>query len=392
MTLFRGLLVVSILCFFSLPAYGGQKFQINDDVGGEIGMWAQTWYQHYSDGKDINGNITVADGKENVNDFSIRRAYFYIKAHAPIFSFFTHIASDRVGQEGLDNPSMGLGSGVAWRDLWITANLDEAFKIQVGRMYVPFTRAYGTTSTKSMMTLDLPFLQGGVRGGILYASKVGRDDGVTLWGNPLDGKIQYRLMFAEGVEGSSNRGDHLRVAGRVSVNLFEAEKGWFNAGTYLGKKKILAIGAGFDTQSDIDAGGKTDDHAKWTADLFMDMPMGDNSAVTLEGGYIKINHSTGGHNFSTLSGADDAKIWYAQTGYLIPGGKIQPYVRYETISPDDGSAAGKKDTDFVGGGVNYYFRGHNGKLTIDYTKVNQEKKTASLADHTLVTVQLGFGF
>jgi hypothetical protein len=392
MIILRGLVIFSILCLFSLPAYGGQKFQINDEVGGEIGMWAQTWYQYYSDGKDIAGDVTTAAGKENVNDFSIRRAYFYIKAHAPKFSFFTHIASDRVGQEGVDNPSMGLGSSMAWRDLWITANLSEEFKIQVGRMYVPFTRAYGTTSTKAMLTLDLPFLQGGVRGGILYASKVGRDDGVTFWGNPLDGKIQYRLMFAEGIESSSNLDDHLRVAGRVSLNFFEAEKGWFNKGTYLGKKKVLAIGAGFDTQSDIVAGGKSDDHAKWTVDLFMDLPMEENSAWTLEGGYIKINHNTGTHNFSNIAGGDDAKSWYAQTGFLIPGGVVQPYVRYETISPDDGSAVGKKDTDFMGGGLNYYFRGHNGKLSLDYTKVNQEKESATLADHTLITVQLAFGF
>ena len=137
----------------------------------------------------------------------------------------------------LDNSGMGLGTGVAWRDLWITLNLDEALKIQMGRMYVPLTRNYGTTSTKCMLTADLPFLQGGSRGGIFYAQKVGRDDGLTLWGNPLDGRLQYRVMISEGVEGNANPEDNLRFVGRVSVSLLEPETGWFNKGTYLGEEK-----------------------------------------------------------------------------------------------------------------------------------------------------------
>ena len=42
--------------------------------------------------------------------------------------------------------------------------------------------------------------RGGERGNVFFANKVGRDDGVTFWGNPSDGLIQYRLMMAEGVE------------------------------------------------------------------------------------------------------------------------------------------------------------------------------------------------
>lgn len=56
-------------------------------------------------------------------------------------------------------------------------------------MYVPLTRNYGTTSTKALLTTDLSFMQGGIRGAIFYASKVGRDDGVTLWGNPFEGRL-----------------------------------------------------------------------------------------------------------------------------------------------------------------------------------------------------------
>ena len=135
--------------------------ELNEQTKGEIGIWMQASYQWVEDGK-ING-----DQYEDVNDFMIRRAYLYLKGDVTKHvSFFTHIASDKVGMEtptggNLDNSGMGLGTGVAWRDLWITLNLHEALKIQMGRMYVPLTRNYGTTSTKCMLTADLPFLQEG---------------------------------------------------------------------------------------------------------------------------------------------------------------------------------------------------------------------------------------
>lgn len=134
----------------------------------DIGFWAQAWYQHVENGND----------GSNLNDFMVRRAYLSVKGQPTDYlGFFAHIAVDRLGQDGLDNPSQGLGSSLAFRDLWITLSLNESFKIQAGRMYVPLTRNYGTTSTKALLTTDLSFMQGGIRGGIFYTSKVGRDDG-----------------------------------------------------------------------------------------------------------------------------------------------------------------------------------------------------------------------
>ncbi|MBW1670988.1 MAG: porin [Deltaproteobacteria bacterium] len=347
---------------------------------GEIGCWTQVWYQYVEHGKKDGGDL---------NDFMARRFYLYLKGDiTPYFSFFTHIAADRVGQEGLDRPSLGLGSGIAFRDLWITFKLNEAFKIQMGRMYVPLTRNYGTTSTKAMLTTDLPFLQGGVRGNIFYAQKVGRDDGMTIWGNPLDGLLQYRFMVSEGVENDDNPDDNLRFVGRMAVSLLEPEKGWFNKGTYLGKKKVLSLGFGYDTQNDLTLNGHEDqDNRVWTADVFFDHPLG-GGAITVEAAYIDIQNCTQTHNFSELAAGDDAKNWYIQSGYLLPGkigpGRFQPYVRYETVDVDD-----KDDTEFMGAGLNYYFKGHNAKISLDYTYVSQD---SDRDDQSIATFQLAVGF
>jgi hypothetical protein len=317
----------------------------------------------------------------------LRRGYFSVKGQPTDYlSFFTHIAVDRFGQDGLDNPSMGLGSGLTFRDLWITLVLDESFKVQAGRMYVPLTRNYGTTSTKSLLTTDLSFMQGGIRGGIFYTSKVGRDDGVTLWGNPFEGLIQYRLMVSEGVESSINPEDNLRVIARGVLNLLEPETGWFNQGTYLGKKKVLSIGAAFDSQNNLTLNNEPgQDNFIWTIDAFFDHPAA-NGAVTAESAYINIKNSSQANGFAQLAAGDNADFFYIQAGYYfntpVAVGNVQPYFRYETVSVEQ-----KDNTGIFSGGFNYYLNGHNAKASFDYTVISHPDADGQ----GIFTVQLAVG-
>ncbi|UCG81128.1 MAG: porin [Desulfobacterales bacterium] len=381
------IIVVFFVCGMVSPSWAGIKADIDEQANLEVGIWAQVWYQWVEDGK------VTATGTEDLNDFLIRRAYLYLKGDVTdLVSFFTHAAKDKAGMEKSNEPG---DDDLEWRDLWITLNFDKAFMVQMGRMYVPLTRNYGTTSTSSMMTTDLPFLQGGSRGGIFYASKTGRDDGVTLWGNPMDGLLQYRLMISEGVEGEDNPDDNLRFAGRVAVSLLEPETGWFNKGTYLGKKKVLSLGLGFDRQDDIDPGtplvpGDDDDNQAWTVDVFYDHPVGD-GAVTAEAAYIDIEHCTTNQGLTSLAKGDDAKNWYISGGYLFPN-HLQPYVRYETVDVDH-----KYETDFWSVGLNYFMKGHKCKISADYTQVDQESAAenydgALLDDQDIITVQIAVGF
>ena len=387
----RMVIVLFFVCGMLGRSWAGIKMEIDEKTKGEVGIWMQTWYQWVEDGK------IYGDRYEDLNDFMIRRAYMYLKGQVTDYvSFFTHVASDKVGMEmpaggTLDKSGMGLGSGVAWRDLWITLNLDEAFKIQMGRMYVPLTRNYGTTSTKCMLTADLPFLQGGSRGGIFYAQKVGRDDGLTLWGNPFDGLLQYRFMISEGVEGDNNPEDNLRFVGRFSLSLLEPETSWFNKGTYLGKKKVLSLGFGMDRQDDLTLGGnKGQDNTVRTVDAFFDYPVGE-GAITVEAAYIDIDNCTQGkpNFYHDLEAGDDAQNWYINAGYLLPGsigpGRFQPYIRYETVDVDK-----KNETDFLSGGFNYYLKGHNCKLTADYMHVDPGNDDKD--DRGIFTFQFTVGF
>lgn len=131
----RGLCLTGLIFFLLVPAEAGVRFRIDNDTELELGWWMQGWYQHT--GKERQGGA--------VSDFILRRNYFSLRGElAPWLGAFTHIASDRIGQDGLDQPSLGLGSGIAFRDAWVVVRIHEGMNLQLGRMYVPLTRNYGT--------------------------------------------------------------------------------------------------------------------------------------------------------------------------------------------------------------------------------------------------------
>lgn len=370
----------------------------NDDFTLKAGFWGQAWYQTVSDAVDSDG-----DGRQDADiyDTMIRRAYFYAGADfRDMAGMFIHVAGDRIDQENMQNrPSLGLGANLVVRDAWLTFNLwKKMVRLQVGRMYVPLTRNYGTTSTKSLLSLDLNWVQGGIRGGIFYPSKVGRDDGVCLWGNVIEDRLQYRLMVAEGIgDDTVNPSDSLRFAGRLSWAFLEPETAWFNAGTYLGRKKVLTVGAGVDFQGDLDYGSpdKRYDYSAYTVDVHWDQPLGPaEAALTAEAAYIHVNNGPNSINYTHFTKGNDADIISMKAGYFLPWRPFtlgfQPAFHYEYIDSNNGSA-----TTVFGGGINVFVYGQANKLSLDVTAVRQGEETYGtrpVQDHVICTVQLAMGF
>ncbi len=392
------------MCLFFLLLWPSLVWSLEvykkDDISLSIGFWGQAWYQYVSDFDTEDEN----EWNDDLNDFMVRRAYFYIKGTAtPWFDFFVHFAGDRLGQDEKggfkDDDGKGLGSGLALRDGWARIKLlDDDFMVQMGRMYVPFTRNYGTTSTKSMLTLDLDWGQGGYRSGIFYPQNVGRDDSLTLWGNILEDRLQYRFMVGEGVEkdeSERNPDDNLRFAGRISYNFFDREKSWFNSETYLGKKRVLALGLGLDYQEDLILSGQEEDYFAWTADIFYDQPT-KNGALTCAASYIDIDNAVNGITWTHLSSGNDGQIYSAKTGYLfdkkIGPGKFQPYIHYDYFDVDE---SGTDDSQFYGVGLNYYLKGPANKISLEVSFMDQEDElddTSPIQDHTMFILQTAFGF
>lgn len=365
----------------------------NDDVSLSAGWWGQAWYQFVS---DIDTND---DGRqdESLNDFLIRRSYFYLNGTVtPAISFFVHFAGDKLGMDEITNQSgNGLGSGLSLRDGWIRFNISgDDLILQVGRMYIPFTRNYGTTSTKSMLTIDLDWGQAGLRSGIFYPSNIGRDDSVTLWGNIQRDKLQYRLMVGDGEEDNTrNPNDSIRFAGRISYNFFDPETKWFNAGTYLGAKHVLALGVGFDSQQDIIIDDDEDDYSGWTVDLHYDKPLADGNNLTFAAAYIDISHSANGIKWTDFSVGDDGYLFSVKAGYYfgnqIGAGNLQPYASVQNINSDE---RGDDETFVYGVGLNYYIKGTGNKISLDATLIDQEKEIVDVKeDYKIITLQFAAG-
>jgi hypothetical protein len=61
-------------------------------------------------------------------------------------------------------------------------------------------------------------------------------------------------------------------------------------------------------------------------------------------------------------------------------------VRYETVDVDR-----EFETDFYSIGANYYMKGHNCKISADFTQVNQESRFTR-DDQDIFTFQIAVGF
>jgi hypothetical protein len=366
--------LVSAFLFIGLctsAAIAGVKTKLDDDRWFEVGMRLQAWYQSV-------GEAT----SPHLNDFMLRRAYLYTEGQiARGVTFYAHLAGDRIGQDSTDTPGSGLGTGFSARDAWIAYAPSNEFKIQAGRMYLPFTRAFGTESTFTLLSLDVPIAQGGVRARGFFPSNVGRDDGVTVWGNLSKGLVQYRFGVFDGQQGTQNPHKNPRTSARISISPLEPEEKWFNRGNYLGTKKVFSIGAGFDMQKELKWSNDRPiaNYSAWTTDIFFDHPVG-KSAINFEWAF------TGMKNSQELG---DAQTWYAQGGILVPpvikAFRIQPFARYESIYRDHAA-----DTCFAGGGLNLLFKQHDLKLTLEFDKYMPESGSTEKSK-SIFTAQIQVG-
>ena len=365
------LISIFLIHLYALPALCGVKTKLDDDKWFEIGARVQGWYQSVSE-----------EDSPHMNDFMARRAYLYFQGQvAPKLTFFAHVAGDRLGQEGVDTPGSGLGTGISLRDGWIAYAPFDGLKIQAGRMYIPFTRSFGTESTFALLTLDLPFTQGGVRARGFFPSNVGRDDGVTVWGNLAKGIVQYRLGVFDGQQGTQNAEKSPRTAARISINPLESEGQFYNRGNYLGTKKVLSFGVGFDRQADLKWGTTRPgaDYSAWTTDVFFDHPI-KSSAMSVEWAYTGIKNS---------QDYGDAKTWYLQGGWLMPPFakklRLQPYAKYESVYRNTAA-----DTKYAGGGINLLFKQHDARLTLEFDQVLPESGSAERSK-SILTIQMQVG-
>jgi hypothetical protein len=204
-----------------------------------------------------------------------------------------------------------------------------------------------------------------------------RDKGVAIFGNVMDGLFQYRADIMNGRNDSLSAPDSaLRYSVRGHISLGDAETGYGYKGTYLGKKKVLTIGAGYQTESDIayaDLANKSGavDYQAYTVDIFAEYPVDAVGTFTVSAAYVDYdldNAYKGADPDPGVSGLNGEKNGgYVKAAYLLPNLPLQVFARGEQWSFARLKNVYDQEVNWYAGGLNYYFRGQDLKLTLEYS-------------------------
>ncbi len=371
-------LVLVMAAFMASSAFAGAKLKINDTDTIDLGFRVQTIGVMTQD--DLNN-----DGSwDSVHYWKTRRARIRLGANiGDKWSIF--LQTDHSGKT------------VNMIDAWVDYKVDPWFQIIMGRNMAPSNRQ-NLTSSGALMAIDRPGLcykaltWGAKATGVFtnatfpnsmvpLSTSVDavRDQGVTFFGSGDvggNGHLKYYAGMYNGVQASTSAinkdSNKDRFAARVQYNLWDAEGGYYNSSTYLGKKKTLGIGVSYDTQKEVgvSATSATDptpmlvDYTLITADGFLEYPMTNGDAITVEGGWSKSDFND---MFSFMNGQGTG--FYGQAGYYLNSG-FQPWVEYEKFSSDATGDFGSYKTFRVG--LSYYMEGQNANIKVGFEQFKSD--------------------
>jgi hypothetical protein len=301
-----------------------------------------------------------ADGGYTQNLF-LRRARLLVGGQlSRDLTFFLETDDPNLGKAG--GGTKGISTGLTLQDAFVEWRVADALIVDAGLMFIPLCRnCYQSAGT--LLPIDYgaySFLQSAAT-----QSVVSRDTGFQARGTIANNRLEYRVGAFQGARDRLSR-NSFRSAGHVQYALLDTESGFFTTGTYLGKKKVLTLGGGYDVQSDYKA---------FSADAFFDRPIGAAGAVTLQADFV---HYDGGRTFD-LPRQNDLLV---EAGYLFTKASVMPWVKLEAQRLRSGEST--RDQDRFQGGFSYFDRGHNINVKAGYGVIDP-KVGKSLR---LFTVQL----
>ena len=220
----------------------------------------------------------------------------------------------------------GQGNHVTVLDAVARFEVSDQFNVWVGRCLPPSDRAnlYGPYYAHHWATFT-----DGVQDGYPFVS-AGRDNGALNWGQ--FGKVK---VSAGGFDGTSATGSATLIgAGRIQIDFWDPEGGYYLNGTYYGDKNLLAVAAAGQFQGS--------DHSAYNVDFLLERKVPVGGAFTVEAEWAKYD-KLGGYNANY--GVDDGG--YVLGSYLFPQmagpGRIQPLVKYAYARFREGNEAANLD-------------------------------------------------
>lgn len=376
---------------------GGIKFELGS--GGQSSIRLITWHQVWNRYTQTNpGTQVQGRPRDHQYDIGLRRSRVLLLGQLTSrFQVITHFGINNQTFNNARKPQLFVHEATGQLRVW-----KDALHVGAGLHYWHGISRMTNASTLNMMSLDAPILNWPT---IERADQFARHLGIYAKGKlgPIDYRFAFNQPFATGTgeeEGPTTsaatydpRANSKMGAGYVQWQMFDRESNAvpYAVGTYLGKKRVLNLGAGFSYQpkgtwSRSESGEiLTHDIILLGADLFADIPFRQHrGALTAYGAYYYydfgpdhlrsigiMNTGTGG---TTLGGPGNAYPTigtghhvYGQIGYMLPSRwtglqRLQGYLAAQVSAFD-----ALDDPVLVPeAGINWLLLGHHSKLTLMY--------------------------
>lgn len=360
-SLFLGLALLALLA--ASRAQAQAVIKVSDVITLRFGAYLQAqadWTQL--------ANSTNTDTIGYQQNLYIRRARILLGGRlASDVYFYVDTDNSKLGFN--KSGSSALGTGFQLLDALAEWRVADAFMLDGGLIPVPYSRE-AMTSSGGEFFFDFSAYDY-IQQTATQSTGGNRDTGFVVRGYFLDHRLEYRFGVFQGVRltGSHNA---YRAAGRLQWEFFDREDMYspgviastYYPGVYFGDKKVLAAGAGFDSQMD---------YKYYSADVFASLPTG--KAGSIEG-KLQYQYVNGGTTFTSIPVQN---TFQADLGYYVKSAKIAPMVRYEQRAYNGQEA--KNDHRF-GVGLNYYPYKNNFSIKAVFFRV-EPKTGVSLNEFAL---------
>lgn len=373
----KNLLTTSVLAALSFSAIQTQAagtITFGEDRYLSVGFGAIGSYSSIEDG--------AANGDDRSNDFSLDSARLYFSG-----SLNKYIK----GMLNTEKSGGGVGGNIEIIDANVQFQITPEIAIWAGRFLSPSDRAnmagpYYSSGGGYWASIASRY---GFNGGI-----IGRDEGVALVGSAMENKLGYSFGVFEGdnifrfsgVNALSERAgdkDRLMYAGRLQVDFWDAEPGYYGTGNYFGAKDILAIGvAGRQKTDGAVSATSVGDYSSYSVDFLLEKKGVGPGTFSAEAAYYD-------YDTDDVFLSEQGEAYYGGVAYLfntkVGWGQFMPFARYQKFDSD---AAINGETKRYELGFNYVMEPYNALITTAYS----DTKVSGNSSVDAINVALQFQF
>ena len=354
------------------------RVDVDEDTWADCTIRGQLTYHNL----DERGVVEVTKGEKKdidyrQNYFELTEAEFYVKGQInPLVQFFTqwecYYKPIKLSGEERENPDKAFMKETGMNFLFAPE-----FKLRFGRIRIPVSRYHQRSDYKKMIPTDY-FYRYDVHG--VFTGELAKDlnvkktclnirePGAVFFGDLFEGMLRYHL----GLFNEPHNDDHykdLRYTARLvftpTMLGFKPEsslKGT-RGDSYLGKKDILTIGAGY-SKEEIWEGL---DNEMYAGDVFFEKKYG-SIVPDLGVGYIKAKET---HRIDGK--AEDSEFWFAQAQLLydevVGFGKPAIAARFERMQSDNAYDNKDAKSDRFSVCLHYFIKGYNAWISVGLDNV-----------------------